>query len=118
MHLSISEASIYLGVSCCTLWRWDKSNKLNPDSLTPGEHRRYSISNLKSFSGDVADGENKKVIAYVKSLDDLKSPPNLRLERLKGDLVNFYSIRINDQWRVVFLWTPSGPMEVKIVDYH
>jgi len=64
MHLSISEASIYLGVSCCTLRRWDKSNKLIPDSLTPGEHRRYSISNLKSFSGLVVDGENKKVIAY------------------------------------------------------
>jgi len=62
MFLSISEASIYLRVSCCTLRRWDKSSKLTPDSLTPGEHRRYSISNLKTFSGVVADGENKKVI--------------------------------------------------------
>ena len=64
MHLSISEASIYLGVSCCTLRRWDKSFKLIPDSLTPGGHRRYSISNLKTFSGVATDEENKKVIAY------------------------------------------------------
>ena len=64
MFLSISEASIYLGVSCCTMRRWDKFSKLTPDSLTPGGHRRYSISNLKTFSGVVADGENKKVIAY------------------------------------------------------
>ncbi len=64
MHLSISEASIYLGVSCCTLRRWDKSSKLIPDSLTPGGHRRYSLSNLKSFLGVVTEGENKKVIAY------------------------------------------------------
>jgi len=64
MHLSISEASIYLGVSCCTLRRWGKSFKLIPDSLTPGGHRRYSISNLKTFLGAVADEENKKVIAY------------------------------------------------------
>ena len=39
-------------------------SKLTPDSLTPGEHRRYSLSNLKIFSGVVADGKNKKVIAY------------------------------------------------------
>ena len=64
MHLSISEASIYLGVSSCTLRRWDKSFKLIPDSLTPGGHRRYSISSLKTFSGVAADEENKKVIAY------------------------------------------------------
>jgi len=64
MYLSISEASIYLGVSCCTLRRWDRSLKLIPDFLTPGGHRRYSITNLKNFTGVVANKENKKVIAY------------------------------------------------------
>ena len=54
--------------------------------------------------------------AYV--LDDLKAPPGNRLEPLKGNLVEFYSIRINSQWRIVFRWTPSGPEDVKIVDYH
>ena len=64
MFPSISKASIYLGVSCCTLTGWDKSSKLTPDSLTPGGHRKYSSSNLEVFSSVVADGENKKVIAY------------------------------------------------------
>lgn len=58
------------------------------------------------------------MIAYAKVLDDLKAPPNNRLEKLKGDLIGFYSIRINDQWRIVFQWTSNGPVKVKIVDYH
>lgn len=50
--------------------------------------------------------------------DDLKVPPGNRLEALKGDRVGQYSIRINDQFRVCFIWTPTGPKEVEIVDYH
>jgi toxin HigB-1 len=52
------------------------------------------------------------------SLYDLKSPPNNRLEALKGDRKGQYSIRINDQYRVCFSWTPLGPDSVEIVDYH
>lgn len=52
------------------------------------------------------------------SLLDLRSPPGNRLERLKGDLARCYSIRINDQWRLCFKWTESGPVDVEIVDYH
>jgi proteic killer suppression protein len=51
-------------------------------------------------------------------LQDLAIPPGNRLEALKGDLKGLYSIRINDQWRVVFRWESSGPSDVKIVDYH
>lgn len=58
------------------------------------------------------------MIAYAKAIDDLKAPPNNRLEKLKGDLSGFYSIRINDQWRIVFQWTASGPGKVEIMDYH
>lgn len=52
------------------------------------------------------------------SLEDLRSPPGNRLEALHGDLVGHYSIRVNDQWRVVFRWTPAGPEAVRFVDYH
>jgi proteic killer suppression protein len=58
------------------------------------------------------------MIAYAKVLDDLKAPPNNKLEKLKDDLVGFYSIRINNQWRIVFQWTASGPVKVRIMDYH
>lgn len=52
------------------------------------------------------------------TLDDLRVPPGNRLEALKGDREGQYSIRINDQWRVCFTWTDTGPEGVEIVDYH
>ncbi|MEQ8270176.1 type II toxin-antitoxin system RelE/ParE family toxin [Algiphilus sp.] len=51
-------------------------------------------------------------------LDDLKVPPGNRLEPLAGDRAGQHSIRINDQFRVCFVWTEEGPTEVEIVDYH
>lgn len=52
------------------------------------------------------------------TLTDLKSPPNNKLEELKGDLAGYHSIRINDQFRVIFKWTMEGSLLVRIVDYH
>ncbi len=52
------------------------------------------------------------------ALDDLRVPPGNRLEALSGDRVGKHSIRINDQWRVCFLWTAGGAESVEIVDYH
>ena len=51
-------------------------------------------------------------------LQDLAVPPGNRLEALRGDLSGFHSIRINQQWRIIFRWTNQGPAEVAIVDYH
>jgi len=58
------------------------------------------------------------MIHYACQLNDLKVPPGNRLEELKGNLAGLHSIRINDQWRVVFRWTGAGPVEVRIEDYH
>ena len=58
------------------------------------------------------------MLAAAAVLQDLRSPPGNRLEALRGDLQGLHSIRINDQWRVVFRWTSSGPAEVRILDYH
>lgn len=52
------------------------------------------------------------------ALDDLRIPPNNRLEALQGDRLGQHSIRVNRQWRVCFVWTESGPKDVEIVDYH
>jgi proteic killer suppression protein len=57
------------------------------------------------------------MLDYAEALSDLASPPG-NLEALKGDLKDLHSIRINDQWRVVFRWTDAGPIEVDIRDYH
>jgi proteic killer suppression protein len=51
-------------------------------------------------------------------LDDLRIPPGNKLEALQGKRKGQHSIRINDQWRVCFVWTDDGPGEVEIVDYH
>lgn len=51
-------------------------------------------------------------------LDDLRAPPANRLEALRGDRAGQHSIRVNDQWRICFVWTPNGPDEVDFVDYH
>ena len=52
------------------------------------------------------------------SLDDLRIVPGTRLEKLKGSRERQYSIRINDQWRICFVWTDQGPEDVEIIDYH
>jgi proteic killer suppression protein len=49
---------------------------------------------------------------------DLKSPPGNRLEVLKGDLKGLYSIRVNDQWRLVFRWEGNNALDVRLMDYH
>lgn len=49
---------------------------------------------------------------------DLRVPPGNRLEALKGNRAGQHSIRINDQWRICFVWTAGGPTDVEIVDYH
>ena len=52
------------------------------------------------------------------ALRDLRSPPGNHLESLSGNRAGQNSIRINDRWRVCFIWTPAGPTNVEIVDYH
>ena len=54
----------------------------------------------------------------AQSLNDLRIPPANRLEALKDDRKGQHSIRINDQWRICFIWADSGPSAVEIVDYH
>ncbi len=70
--------------------------------------------------GNVAKVALRKLdmLDYAEMLTDLASPPGNRLEALKGNLTGFHSIRVNDQWRVVFRWTVSGPADVDIRDYH
>lgn len=52
------------------------------------------------------------------SLEDLRSPPGNRLEKLSDDRLGQHSVRVNDQYRICFIWTASGPDEVEFTDYH
>lgn len=58
------------------------------------------------------------MINAARELMDLRVPPGNRLEALKGDREGLYSIRINDQWRIIFRWENAGASDVSIVDYH
>jgi proteic killer suppression protein len=74
----------------------------------------------RGFPTDVLGVARRKLIQLnsAESLRDLAAPPGNRLEALKGDLKGNHSIRINDQWRIIFRWTDEGPCDVEIVDYH
>ena len=58
------------------------------------------------------------LLHQARRLDDLRAPPGNRLEALKGNRAGQHSIRVNDQFRVCFVWTTEGPKDVDIVDYH
>jgi toxin HigB-1 len=62
----------------------------------------------------------ESLTCFITLLDysDLKAPPGNRLKRLKGDMSGYHSIRINDQWRILFIWSKAGPSNVQITDYH
>ncbi|WP_371151621.1 type II toxin-antitoxin system RelE/ParE family toxin [Buchananella felis] len=79
--------------------------------------RRERVPSLDPRIQRVALRKLRQVGAAA-SLDDLRVPPGNRLEALKGDRSGQHSIRINDQWRICFVWTAAGPEEVEIVDYH
>ena len=74
----------------------------------------------KGFPANLAKVARRKLIMLDAAafLEVLNSPPGNRLEALKGDLAGKHSIRINDQWRIVFRWTDAGPEDVEIIDYH
>lgn len=59
-----------------------------------------------------------RMLNNAKSLQDLRSPPGNRLEKLRGDREGQHSIRINDQWRICFVWHENDAYNVKITDYH
>ena len=59
-----------------------------------------------------------RMLDAAQCLDDLRIPPNNRLEALRGDRAGQHSIRINDQWRICFVWDGRNAQDVEIVDYH
>ena len=76
-----------------------------------GKSRQFA--NIKQF----AERKLTQHAAAV-TLEFLKSPPGNHLELLAGDRAGQYSIRVNQQWRLCFVWTADGPADVEIVDYH
>jgi proteic killer suppression protein len=90
------------------------------DTATADLYHGRNTARLRRFPTDIRKTALRKldVLNAAYQLVDLRSPPGNRLEALKGNLQGFHSIRINDQWRVIFRWVDGGATEVAIVDYH
>lgn len=74
---------------------------------------------VRQFEGIARRAKRKlEAVNAASRLDDLIIPPSNRLERLKGNLKEYHSIRINDQWRVIFKWINGEPHDVRVTDYH
>jgi toxin HigB-1 len=93
--------------------------------------KSFSDKNIEDFfiSGNIKKGigwsslskiakRRLDILHYAADLKDLKAMPGNRLEILKGNLKGYYSIRVNDQWRIIFKWSESGADNVSIIDYH
>ncbi|MFN5032429.1 MAG: type II toxin-antitoxin system RelE/ParE family toxin [Flavobacteriia bacterium] len=74
----------------------------------------------KKLPNEIQDVARRKfrMLNNAQDVNDLRIPPANRLEKLKGNLEDYYSIRINNQWRIIFQWLNNDSYDVKIVDYH
>ena len=75
---------------------------------------------VKGFSTDIQETARRKLRMLNNSFDikDLMIPPSNRLEKLKGNRKDFYSIRVNNQWRLIFRWENGNAFDVELIDYH
>ena len=81
------------------IWNGERVKKLPPEIQQIGRRKLRMLNNSQSIV-------------------DLRIPPSNRLEKLSGNLKDFYSIRINDQWRIIFKWNDGNSSDVTIMDYH
>ena len=90
------------------------------DAATDDLYHGRQTSRVRRFPQPILPVVLRKLdmLAAAHTLNDLRSPPGNHLEALKGNLEGFYSIRINDQWRVVFRWETGGAHQVRVTDYH
>jgi proteic killer suppression protein len=74
----------------------------------------------KKLPSEIQDVARRKlrIINNAQNVNDLRIPPANRLEKLKGALQEYYSLRINNQWRIIFKWINDEAYDIRIVDYH
>jgi proteic killer suppression protein len=90
------------------------------DRATEALYHGETTGQVRRFPADIRASALRKLdmLDAAHTLLDLRSPPGSRLEALRGNLAGRHSIRVNDQWRIVFRWTDAGPEEVRLTDYH
>ena len=90
------------------------------DTSTEDLYHGRKTSQVRRFPADIIGAALRKLdmLRGAHRLQDLRSPPGNRLEALQGAYVGFYSIRVNDQWRLIFRWENDAAHAVALVDYH
>jgi proteic killer suppression protein len=90
------------------------------DKLTEALYHGTTNKDLRRLPPEIAKRALNKLdmINAAHDVLDLRSPPGNRLEALQGDLTRLFSIRVNDQWRIVFRWQDGNAYEVSLADYH
>ena len=90
------------------------------DRATEDLYHGRQTARARRFPHEVVDAALVKMdsLNAAASVLDLRAPPGNRLERLKGDLKELHSIRVNDQWRLIFRWEGSDAHDVRLTDYH
>jgi len=90
------------------------------DEITEDIYHGFRSKKAAKLPPDIVKVALRKLdmINSAAKLDDLRIPPSNRLEKLSGDLAGFYSIRVNDQFRVIFQWNDGVATKVSITDYH
>lgn len=90
------------------------------DSFADRDTRRlaegFRVRRFQAF--EMIARRKLRQLEIANCIDDLRIPPGNRLEQLKGDRIGFFSIRINDQYRICFKWVGSYASQVEIIDYH
>jgi proteic killer suppression protein len=81
------------------IWNGERTKRIPPEIQQVGRRKLRMLNNSQNIA-------------------DLMIPPSNRLEKLSGQYIDFYSIRINDQWRIIFRWENNHSYEVEIIDYH
>ncbi len=81
--------------------------------------RLFRDAVVREFHGIARRAKRKlEALHAAARLEDLRFPPSNRLEKLRGDLAEYYSLRINEQWRIIFKWIDNNAQDVAIRDYH
>ena len=90
------------------------------DEATADLYHGRTTNRVRRFPSTVIRPALRKLdmLNAAHRIRDLREPPGNRLEQLKGDLSDYYSIRVNDQWRIVFKWQNDSAFEVSLTDYH
>lgn len=90
------------------------------DQATEDLYHGSATHRTTRFPRDIQGAALRKLdmLHAAHRLVDLRSPPGNRLEALRGDLQGYHSIRVNDQWRIIFRWESGNALSVALVDYH